>query len=172
MSGKGKLYWNAQARYYSTAENLGVGGRQVRREYFRLVPRENAGTTTYSLEPLTGEIRPGDAIAGLVTVRAPELQYVLIEEPIPAGMEPVTNEQTFNLTGRPVWWRYSWAQREYRDDRVAFFRSWLGREEEQFFYVMKAVNPGQFRISPTRVQPMYKPGEVTTGQAARLEVLP
>lgn len=172
MSGKGKLYWNAQARYYSTAENLGVGGRQVRREYFRLVPRENAGTTTYSLEPLTGEIRPGDTIAGLVSVRAPDLQYVLIEEPIPAGMELVSNEQTFHLAGRPAWWRYSWAQREYRDDRVAFFRSWLGREEEQFFYVMKAVNPGQFRISPTRVQPMYKPEEVTTGQAARLEVLP
>lgn len=172
MTGKGKLYWNAQTRYYSPADNLGAGNRQVKREYFRLVPRESAGVTTYSLEPLTGEIRPGDTIAGLVSVRAPDLQYVLIEEPLPAGMEPVTTEASFNLAGRPLWWRYSWAQREYRDDRVAFFRSWLGREEEQFFYVMKAVNPGQFRVPPTRVQPMYKPEDLTTGQATRLEVLP
>ncbi len=171
VSGKGKLYWNAQASYYTRAEELGKG-RSVKREYFRLVPRENAGTTTYALEALSGEIRPGDTIATLLTVNAPDLSYVLIEDAIPAGMELVTNDNTINLTGRPMWWRYSWARREYRDDRVAFFRTYFSKEESQYFYVMKAVNPGRFRVPPTRVQPMYRPEELTTGKAAVIEVMP
>jgi len=144
----------------------------VSREYFRLVPREAAGVTTYALEPLSGDIHPGDTIAVLLNVSARDWKYVLIEDPIPSGMELVANDNTINLSGKPVWWRYSWAQREYRDDRVAFFRTYFYENSSQYFYVMKAVNPGKFRVPPTRVQPMYQPDQVGTGKSAVIEVLP
>jgi uncharacterized protein YfaS (alpha-2-macroglobulin family) len=120
---------------------------------------------------LSGDIKPGDSIAVLLNVSARNWNYLLIEEPIPAGMELVTNDNTINLSGRPTWWRYSWSQREYRDDRVAFFRTYF-RDDAQYFYVMKAVNPGKFRVPPTRVQPMYQPQQVATGKAATIEVKP
>jgi uncharacterized protein YfaS (alpha-2-macroglobulin family) len=59
-----------------------------------------------------------------------------------------------------------------RDDRVAFFRTYFAEDMGQYFYVMKAVNPGRFRVSPTRVQPMYQPEQLSTGKASMLEVLP
>ena len=173
VSGTGRVYWNAQAKYYSPAEERTPtegGAMAVTREYFRLFPHESAGATTYSLEPLSGEIRPGDSIAVLLNVTAKNWKYVLVEDPIPAGMELVTNDNTYNLSGKPTWWRYSWAQKEYRDDRVAFFRTYFYNDTAQYFYVMKAVNPGKFRVGPTRIQPMYQPQQVGTGKAAILEV--
>jgi alpha-2-macroglobulin len=175
VSGSGRVYWNAQARYYSSAENRrspDASPVSIQKDYFRLVPREAAGVTTYSLEALQGEIHPGDTIAVLLQVKAKDMRYVLIEDPIPAGMELVKQDSTINLTGRPLWWSYSWAQREMRDDRVAFFRTYFADDSGQYFYVMKAVNPGRFRVSPTRVQPMYQPEQLSTGKASMLEVLP
>ena len=175
VSGSGRVYWNAQAKYYSPAEDRRpneAGPMSVSREYFRLTPREAGGVTTYSLDPLTGPIHPGDTIAVLLNVSARDWKYVLIEDPIPSGMELVTKDNTLNLTGRPVWWRYSWAQREYRDDRVAFFRTYFYEDSSQYFYVMKAVNPGKFRVPPTRIQPMYQPTQMGTGKSAMIEVLP
>ncbi|WP_051670236.1 alpha-2-macroglobulin family protein [Bryobacter aggregatus] len=173
VSGTGRAYWSAQAKYYSPEEGRKPsegGTMSVKREYYRLLPRENAGVTTYALEPLSGDIHPGDSIAVLLNVTAKDWKYVLIEDPIPAGMELVTNDNTINLAGKPTWWRYSWAQREFRDDRVAFFRTYFFNDTAQYFYVMKAVNPGKFRVSPTRIQPMYQPQQMGTGSAAVLEV--
>lgn len=175
VSGSGRVYWNAQAKYYLLAEDrrpAEAGPMTVSRDYFRLTPRESGGVTTYALEPLSGELRPGDTIAVLLNVRAKDWNYVLIEDPIPSGMELVTNDNTINFTGRPLWWSYSWAQREYRDDRVAFFRTYFYDDSSQYFYVMKAVNPGKFRVPPTRVQPMYQPGQTATGKSNMIEVLP
>ncbi len=175
VSGSGRVYWNAQSKYYSPAEErrpAEAGPMNVSREYFRLTPRESGGTTTYSMEPLSGEVHPGDTIAVLLSVSAKDWKYVLIEDPIPSGMELVTKDNAINLTGKPVWWRYSWAQREYRDDRVAFFRTYFYDDSSQYFYVMKAVNPGKFRVPPTRVQPMYQPGQIGTGKSNTIEVLP
>ena len=173
VSGTGRVYWNAQAKYYSPAEDKNPtegGAMSVSREYYRLTPRESGGVTTYSLEALSGDIHPGDTIAVLLNVAAKDWKYILIEDPIPSGMELVTNDNTYNLTGKPAWWRYSWAQKEYRDDRVAFFRSYFHNDSAQYFYVMKAVNPGKFRVGPTRIQPMYQPQQVGTGKAATIEV--
>ena len=173
VSGIGRVYWNAQAKYYSAAEEKRPaqgGAMTVSREYFRLAPRESGGVTTYAMEALSGDVKVGDTIAVLLNVSAKDWKYVLIEDPIPSGMELVANDNTINLTGKPIWWRYSWAQREYRDDRVAFFRTYFNDAASQYFYVMKAVNPGKFRVSPTRVQPMYQPDQVGTGKAAVIEV--
>jgi uncharacterized protein YfaS (alpha-2-macroglobulin family) len=175
VNGEGRVYWNAQAKYYSGDENRTVSGggpMSVSREYFRLAPRESAGVTSFALEPLSGDIKPGDAIAVLVSIQAKDRKYLLIEDPIPAGFELVTNDNTYNLQGKPAWWRYSWAQREYRDDRAAFFRTYYYDNDSQFFYVLKAVNPGKFRVPPSRLQPMYEPNQIATGRAAILEVKP
>jgi uncharacterized protein YfaS (alpha-2-macroglobulin family) len=173
MSGAGRLYWSAQAKYYTPAEQRSTpetAGMTVERSYFRLVPRVKDGLTRYALEPLTGDILPGDAIAVRINANAPNRNYLLIEDPIPAGFEHA-RESDYNLESRPGWWYFNWAQTEYRDDRAAFFRTYSndsGRGE--YFYILKAVNPGQYRAAPTRMQPMYEPAKVVTGRAATLTV--
>ncbi|MFO0341047.1 MAG: alpha-2-macroglobulin family protein [Acidobacteriota bacterium] len=170
-TGKGRLYWGAQVRYYSQAENVRPS-LPLERTYYRLVPTYNGRETTYSLVPLSGEIRPGDLIAARLRVSARDERYVLIEDPIPAGMELVTKDGDYNLTGKPFWWSYHWEQREYRDNRVAFFRTRMNEKTEEFFYLMKAVHPGRFRVPPPRLVPMYQPAATATGKAERIEVLP
>ncbi|GAB4362497.1 MAG: hypothetical protein OHK0021_06550 [Bryobacter sp.] len=172
MSGAGRLYWNAQTQYFTSAEQRVAGGSamSVAREYYRLVPREQGGNTRYALEPLNGPVAPGDAIAVLVRTNAPNRKYLLIEDPIPAGFEHA-REGDYNLVDRPIWWAFNWARTEYRDDRAAFFRTYyFGDEDKLYFYVLKAVNPGKFRVPPPRLQPMYEPKQVATGRANTLEV--
>ncbi len=42
--------------------------------------------------------------------------------------------------------------------------------QQQYFYLLKVVNPGLFQVSPARVQPMYQTGVMATSEARRLEV--
>ena len=34
---------------------------------------------------------------------------------------------------------------------------WFPRGQSEYTYLLKVVNPGEFRVSPTRVEPMYQP---------------
>ncbi len=92
------------------------------------------------------------------------MRYLLLEDPIPAGVEFVQNEASYPIDQRPGGW-YDWfTRREFHDDHAAFFASdFTGRQE--IFYMVRVVNPGSFQISPARVQPMYQHGVQATSDA-------
>ncbi len=58
------------------------------------------------------------------------------------------------------------------DDRMAIFQTYFWKDQGQYFYLLKVVNPGSFTVSPARVQPMYQPDVVATTESRRLEVQP
>jgi uncharacterized protein YfaS (alpha-2-macroglobulin family) len=97
------------------------------------------------------------------------MRYLLLEDPIPAGTEFITSEDSYPIDQRPGGW-YDWfTRREFHDDHAAFFASdFSGRQE--IFYLIRVVNPGTFQISPARVEPMYQPGVQATSDALRLQV--
>ncbi len=71
------------------------------------------------------------------------MRYFLLEEPIPAGTEIVTSEESYPLDERPEG-RYDWyTRKELHDDHAAFFPSSFGGRQE-IFYLLKVVNPGNF----------------------------
>jgi uncharacterized protein YfaS (alpha-2-macroglobulin family) len=172
-SGQGRLYYSVRQEYFSSEKRLQEAGTvslNLLRDHFRLVPAKDGGRIVYDTVPLTGPAAPGDLLAVRLTVTGSEWKFMMIEDPIPAGTEFVERDSVYELRNRPPWWEYAFTRRELHDDRMALFQTWFPRGQQQYFYVLKVVNPGVFQASPARVQPMYQPGVMATTEAFRLEV--
>jgi uncharacterized protein YfaS (alpha-2-macroglobulin family) len=102
-------------------------------------------------------------------VTGTEWKYLMVEDPIPSGTEFIERDTSYELKERPPWWQYLFTRRELHDDRMAIFQTWFPQGQQQFFYLLKVVNPGTFQVSPARVQPMYNSGVMATTEALRLE---
>ena len=171
-TGKGRIYWSVQGRYYSTEEKdfqAGALSLNLTRDYYKLQPVQNNGKTVYSLQPFNGTAQVGDVLAVHEAINGTPMRYLLLEDPIPAGAEFLANEDSYPIDHRPGGW-YDWfTRREFHDDHAAFFASeFTGRQE--IFYLIRIVNPGIFQISPARVAPMYQEGVQATSDALRLQV--
>jgi uncharacterized protein YfaS (alpha-2-macroglobulin family) len=171
--GDGRLYWSARAEYYSTEDKLARTGSvslNLTREYFKLVPAKEGDQIVYQLEPLQGPVQIGDVVAAKLTLTGGSWRYLLIEDPIPAGAEFIEKDELYKMRNQPPWWQRYFSRREYHDDHAAIFQEYFSGKESQHFYLMKIVNPGKFRISPARVQPMYQPQYLSTTDSKLLEV--
>jgi uncharacterized protein YfaS (alpha-2-macroglobulin family) len=172
-SGEGRLYWSARAVYYSTEEKQAPTSSQslgLTRDYFKLTPVKEGDRIVYQLDPLDGPAHIGDVLVARLTISGGSWRYLLVEDPIPAGVEFIENDQFYRLKNRPPWWRHFYARREFHDDHAALFQTWFTGKEAQHLYLMKVVNPGNFRVSPARVQPMYQPQFLSTTDSKLLEV--
>jgi hypothetical protein len=171
-SGSGPAYWSARGSYFSIEKkdfHVGTMSLNLTRDYFRLQPGQKDGKIVYTLQPLNGTAQVGDVLAVHEAINGSPMRYLLLEDPIPAGTEFITNEDSYPIDQRPGGW-YGWfTRREFHDDHAAFFASdFTGRQE--IFYLIRVVNPGAFQISPARVRPMYQQGVEATSDALRLQV--
>ncbi|HVP55764.1 MAG TPA: alpha-2-macroglobulin family protein [Candidatus Eisenbacteria bacterium] len=172
-SGAGRLYWSARGEYYSSQPNaVNTGSFQLStvRAYYRLTPRQAGDKLVYHLDPLSGPVQVGDTLAVRITVGGSDWRYLMIEDPIPSGTESIARDDLYQLDEKPDWWRRPWAYRELRDDRTTFFNYWFPRGQAEYTYLLKVVNPGVFRVSPTRVEPMYQPQYLSTSDALTVTV--
>lgn len=172
-NGKGRLYYSARAEYFSSEtrqERRGTISLNLLREYFRLTPTRIGDRIVYDTTPLDGPVASGDTIAVRLTVTGSDWNYLLIEDPIPAGTEFIARDDRYELRSRPPWWDYFFTRREMHDDRMAIFVRDFNAGQHDFFYLLKVVNPGSFTVSPARVQPMYQPSIMATSSARKVEV--
>ena len=173
MAGAGRLYYSTRAEYYSTEEKLQKTGSvslNILRDYFKLAPEKSGDKIVYDTVPLNGPVAVGDVIAVRLTVTGSEWRYLLAEDPIPAGTEFIERDDSYELKSRPPWWQYYFTRREMHDDRMAIFETYFPQGQQQYFYLLKVVNPGVFQVSPARVQPMYQPNFLSTTESRRMEV--
>ncbi len=171
-SGQGRLYYSVSAVHYSNAPRLekqGAVSLNVLRDYFRLVPGKEGNAIVYDLNPLDGPVTPGDTIVVRLTVTGTDWRYLLVEDPIAAGTEFIERDNLYHIRNKPPWWRYWFTRRELHDDRMAIFQTHFSEGQQQYFYLLKVVNPGVFHVSPARVQPMYQPGIEATTEGRTLE---
>jgi uncharacterized protein YfaS (alpha-2-macroglobulin family) len=172
-TGQGRLYYSTRAECYSADDKFqktGTTSLNILREYFKLVPTKDGDKIVYDLAPLTGSTASGDTIAVRLTVTGTEWKYLMVEDPIPSGTEFIERDSSYELKSRPPWWQYFFTRRELHDDRVAIFQTYFPQGQQQYFYLLKVVNPGIFQVSPARVQPMYNSGVMATTESRRLEV--
>jgi uncharacterized protein YfaS (alpha-2-macroglobulin family) len=170
--GSGRVYWSARGQYFSTEKSAFQAGSMslnLTRDYFKLQPLQKDGKIVYSLVPLNGTAQVGDVLAVHEAINGTPMRYLLLEDPIPTGVEFIQNEESYSIDQRPGGW-YDWfTRREFHDDHAAFFASdFTGRQE--IFYMVRVVNPGTFQISPARVQPMYQHGVQATSDSRQLQV--
>ncbi len=92
-----------------------------------------------------------------------DLDYVQIEDPIPAGCE-VVNDRDDRFTG-------AFERKEVRDRRVVFFLTRLSKGTHTITYLLRPTFPGSYRALPALAQCMYEPTIAGTSADHPLEIL-
>ncbi len=158
--GAGPLYWTATARYYDVQEPIERTGSRtlaLKREYLALAPVTVDRRTVFRESPFNGTAKPGDLVlVRLTAAGAADWRYLMIDDPLPAGMEAVQEPELLRLERNTSWWTGS--RREYRDARVVQFQESFERGRYEYHYLLKAVTPGTYRAMPAQIAPMYVPG--------------
>ena len=172
--GEGRLYWSARADYWSDEKKLvnqGSFALNIAREYYRLTPVTEDNKVVYEMARVNGPLQAGDTVAVHLNVSGSDWKYLMIEDPIPAGTEFIQKDELYSLKGtRPTWWNSWYTRRELRDDRMAMFQTYFSHGQMDYVYLLKVVNPGIFRVSPARVQPMYQTEFQATSDGQTVEV--
>jgi hypothetical protein len=172
--GGGSLYWSAAAEYYDTTglfERTGSRKLAIARDYFSLAPVRVQDRIVYRETPFSGTAQPGDLLLVRVHVAgSSDWRYLMVEDPLPAGVEVVQRRDLYELEARSPWWDGSY--REYRDDRVVFFQESFERGRYDFIYLLKVTTPGVFRAMPARISAMYVPDATASSQSQTLTVGP
>ncbi len=172
--GKGNLYYAAFADFFTRQDPIPPAGRDitVTRNYHLLTPKtvpktrriwdatqrkmidQSYDALDYDRAPIEAgqPIPAGSMIEVTLSVHSTnDFDYILIEDPKPAGFEPANLHSGYNSDGG------GYAHREFRDHHVAFFLNHLQPGNRTFSYRLRSENAGEFRILPTRVEAMYSP---------------
>jgi alpha-2-macroglobulin len=158
--GRGTLYLSANLDYYTVGETAPAQSDKLKitREYLRLrvTEGEEGGPGKWAVEPLRGEIRSGDLLVVKLHVQGARAEYLLIEDPIPAGGEQIERTSGIDLNYNEGKWTDWYSAREFRDQKTAIFlRTFDG--DATFQYAMRVQVPGQFQVAPARAELMYQP---------------
>ena len=135
-----------------------------------------------------GELVRVDLYASLPTAR----HFVVIDDPVPGGLEPVNrdlatastvdaDEGAYDAAGGSWWhqfddWRgygrswWSFYHQELRHDAARFYSDYLPGGNYHLSYVAQAIATGEFTVLPLRAEEMYDPDVYGRGMPAALEV--
>jgi uncharacterized protein YfaS (alpha-2-macroglobulin family) len=171
--GRGEIAYSVTLRQNVFTKQVGrlVSGSGVRveRSYHRLAVQtdEESWTPRYVAEEKPADrVRAGDIILVRLKVSAgTPRDYVLVEDPIPAGCRVVERTDI-----SPWAWDRWWSYMDVRDDRVAVFVTHLPPGDHVIEYKLRADVPGKYAAMPTVTYGMYEPDIRGSGDETRLEI--
>jgi hypothetical protein len=171
--GPGVLYLATTLTHYTNDEQTaeqGVPQLKLHRDYLRLkvVDKGDEGLG-WETEPLSGDVRSGDIIVSRLRLEGEGGQYLMVEDPIPAGCEPVEEVSGLSLDYNQKDWSDWYSAREFRDNRAVLFLNYFGGKA-QLQYAMRVQVPGQFRAAPARAERMYEPDVRANSATAALTI--
>jgi uncharacterized protein YfaS (alpha-2-macroglobulin family) len=156
--GSGPLYYVTRLHYYLPAQRIAPrsAGIDVARTYLNLKGRA------------ISTIAAGSAVRVKVRIHtAHYLTYLHIDDPIPAGLEPIdeslnTSQQAIPQPGpsgqngvQNLAWYLSHS--DLRDDRVALDATWLPPGTYTYTYVAQATVAGHYSVAPTHAFETFFP---------------
>jgi uncharacterized protein YfaS (alpha-2-macroglobulin family) len=157
--GKGTLYVSSSIDYFTDDENTAAQASSdlvVTREYRRLKVVPEGYNLKWTTTPLTGEIQSGDLIVVKLRVTGKAARHLMLEDPIPSGVEQIEAVGNLNLDYGDGSWTDWYSSREFRDRRTVFFLDRFDGDVT-FQYAMRVQIPGEFVVAPARVELMYRP---------------
>ncbi len=172
--GHGRLYYALELHQHVRADLtqpiVSGTGIVIERSYRRVTTRAQAGRTPRE-EAAGGEQRQfhsGDAIEVTLQISSQrEHEYVMVEDPIPAGCEIIERGSV------PIWeWDWWWADQVVRDELMAFALRELPAGTRTLTYRIKAQVPGRYCAMPTTAYNMYDPRLRANGTADEIVILP
>jgi len=161
--GAGPVYFNACLTYFSNEELIKRAGTalKVNRRYYKVTKIEPWFGPEF--EPDSKERYIREELSDLATLKSGDrveveleidsdgtYEYLLFEDPKPAGFEPV--DLVSGYTGNGLG-----AYMELHDDRVCFFMNYLWPGKRIARYQLRAEIPGKYSALPAHVSAMYAP---------------
>jgi len=170
--GAGVVYYTArlegQLRAPTFNAETSLPGLSVKREYFKMESRRDpAGrpVTAPGPRPIQ-QARVGDRILVRLTLHTDrKLQYLMLEDPIPAGFEV---QERGEITRDE--WLYWWTHQDIRDDRMSLFVRNLEPGKHTLEYYVRPEMEGTTRLLPAVLTDMYVPSTRASTADHRLEV--
>jgi alpha-2-macroglobulin len=107
------------------------------------------------------------------------LQGLVIEDPLPAGLEPVDTQLNITSTSlanairttQPPGWQ-PWTHIDMRSDHVALFASYVTHGAYQYTYLARAALPGEYRVLPVNGREQYFPDVFARGDGQHFSIRP
>ena len=166
--GSGMLYYTAHLRAYLPVERVSALNRGI-----VIGRRYEMADCTEGCEPISSA-EVGDVVRVRLTLIAPnDLNYVVIEDPFPAGAEPVdTSLRTTSVVGErpelrrvgsgPLWWYWGWgwwwfSNTDLRDEKLTLFATSLPAGTYEYTYLLQIGMAGEYRVLPPTAYEMYFP---------------
>jgi uncharacterized protein YfaS (alpha-2-macroglobulin family)/outer membrane protein assembly factor BamD (BamD/ComL family) len=158
IAGRAPIYYTLSATYFTLEEPITSASHEivVERRYQRHAGqiKKKDGSIEEKWLPLRegDALQSGDRLRVTLSVRAfNDFEYLVFEDPKPAGCEPVQIQSGWTCDGSTCGYR------EYRDQMVTTFVSSLGQGQHEFSYELRAETPGKFHALPARGYAMYCP---------------
>ncbi len=167
--GDGALYYTAHLTVYRPIEEVQASSRglTVQREYFRY--DGFCGGIENPCSPAPSAVVGEDLLARVTLIVPSDQYYLVVEDPYPAGMEPIDTQLLTTPSGEaPVnlaqadllrggWGGWWFTRVSFGDDRLRLFADYLPAGTYQYTYLTRAVLPGEYRVLPPRAWAVYFP---------------
>jgi len=197
VEGSGKLFYEARLHY--AKKELPTTG--IDRGFF--VKKLVRAVSPAALKDALATLPSASAVASnagdlvlvdLIVVTPDPREQVVIDDPLPAGLEAVqaslaTTAQSLDVTeaggegdrddedrsdddavASDRAWGETWYHREYHDDRVLTFVDHMPAGMFHYRYLARAPTNGRFVVPPTRAECMYEPETFGRTGATSFEV--
>ena len=158
--GNGAAYLSASLEYIVPPEaSQSSPGLKLERGMYRITSVKSNNTWHREYNPIKpGEpIAPGDDIEVRLTVENNKsLEYVIIEDRLPAGFESRETDRDPRFMDESAFFNW-YSHRERRDEKMAFFIRELPAGRHEFRHVIHPELEGKIIALPAAVWPMYQP---------------
>jgi len=157
--GPGPLYYLARLHYFLWAPAIAPRSEGIS------VSRQYADLQGHALQA----VPVGTPVQVRLTVSTSQtLEYVNLQDPLPAGLEPIDdslNTSQHGLVKRAPWRSYqtvhdlTWFldHADLHDDRVSLYASYLPPGTYTYTYLAASTTPGRFQAAPTHVSETFFP---------------
>jgi len=155
--------------YYTTHVTVNLPVEQI-----QPVDRGISISRTYHLAtdptktPITSAKVGENVVVTLTIIAKSSLNYVVIEDPIPAGTEAVDPQLATSAIGQPPelelddpldrgwgWWWFS--RTELRDEKTVLYATYLPAGTYRYTYTVRAGLAGEYRVMPSTGSEFYTP---------------
>ncbi len=176
--GPGNLYYTAHLNVYLPVDQVKAvdQGLSISRSYYQLDDLETPVTQTTQ----------GELLLARLTLVAPNaLHYVVVDDPLPAGLEAVdqslmTSPQNLTIPQEYTWeelfwkgwgwWNFSHIQ--YKDEKLVLSTDYLPAGTHIYTYLVRAGSVGEFYVIPPTAQEFYFPEVYGRGEGGLFIITP
>ncbi|HVY45881.1 MAG TPA: MG2 domain-containing protein [Minicystis sp.] len=199
VDGKGRLFYEARLKY-ARKEMPKTGlerGFFVKKTLRSVTAAELEQALKSTATTTTTAFKGGDLVLGEIVVVTPSPRnFVVVDDPLPAGFEavdarlatsargldvdeaeeraadPDEDEDDADRVAKGTHVRPSQFLREVRDDRVLFFVDRMPPGMYRYRYLARATSLGSFTLPPTKAEEMYTPEVFGRSRADVIQVAP